>query len=75
MKRGNESDNRVKKQEALNQLEGLYQTNPLVGSPLPTRPQQVDFGKEQRMDQVAQERLNQAQGTLLKSFDMYRPGD
>jgi hypothetical protein len=45
------------REEALQQLEGLYKANKLVGRNLPAKPKMVDFEEERRMERQEQQRV------------------
>lgn len=64
-----DSEQIATRQEALDQLNGLYQANKLVGSTLPSRPQQVNFDEERVEEQREEERLCRVQkGEQLRAM-------
>ncbi|KAF1354295.1 hypothetical protein EJ07DRAFT_158688 [Lizonia empirigonia] len=64
-----EAERNAARQEALDQLNGLFKANKLIGSSLPSRPQQVNFDEERYEKQREQERLRRGQrGEQLRAM-------
>lgn len=63
----NEQVDTAARQEALEQLNGLYEANKLVGATLPSRPQQVNFDKERDEELRAKGREEDRARRVLRS--------